>query len=52
MTEATKQSIASGDKLTPETFADFVQRLEYHCRVKGLATIALLMQFSLLRENV
>ena len=29
-------SIAEGAKLTPETFADFVERLKYHCRGEGV----------------
>lgn len=37
MTEATVKSIASGDKLTPETFSDFVQRLNYHCQGEGVS---------------
>lgn len=37
MTEQTEKSIASGDKLTPETFADFVQRLKYHCAGEGVS---------------
>lgn len=37
MTETAKQSIASGDKLTPETFADFVQRMKYHCQGEGVS---------------
>ena len=36
MTDTTKLSIASGNKLTPETFADFVQRLKYHCKGEGV----------------
>lgn len=34
MTE--KNSIATGDALTPATWADFVQRLRYHCKGEGV----------------
>src|SRR5471030_2448303 len=36
MSETTKQSIANGAELTPETYADFVQRLKYHCQGEGV----------------
>lgn len=36
MKEPATQSIARGDKLTPETFSDFVQRLKYHCQGEGV----------------
>lgn len=29
-------SLARGAELTPETFADFVKRLQYHCRGEGV----------------
>ncbi|WP_147195926.1 hypothetical protein [Pantoea sp. CCBC3-3-1] len=30
-------TLATGDKLTPETFADFVSRLKYHCEGEGVS---------------
>lgn len=32
----TNQSLARGAKLTPETFADFIQRLRHHCAGEGV----------------
>lgn len=31
-----KPSLATGAEMTPATFADFVERLRYHCRGKGV----------------
>lgn len=51
MTETTKLSIASGNKLTPETFADFVQRLKYHCQGEGVSDHCTADAISLLKES-
>lgn len=32
-----KKSLANGHELNQETFADFVERLRYHCRGKGVS---------------
>lgn len=36
MSTNTKLTLAQGAELTPETFADFVSRLKYHCQGEGV----------------